>query len=111
MAAFMGSLRRLAGRGADRLYLPGHGHPITDPAAMLAFQIAHREERMAQIMAALEAGPADAGALARAIYTDVDPVLLPAARRNVLATLIGLLDEGRVAARGQLSAVAAFELI
>ena len=111
MAAFVASLRRLAGRGEDRLYLPGHGHPVTDPAAMLAFQIAHREERMTQIMAALEAGPADAGALARAIYTDVDPVLLPAARRNVLATLIGLLDEGRVAARGQLSAEAAFELI
>jgi hydroxyacylglutathione hydrolase len=111
MAAFMGSLRRLAEREEDRLYLPGHGHPVTDPAAMLAFQIAHREERMAQIMAALETGPADAGALARAIYTDVDPVLLPAARRNVLATLIGLLDEGRVEVRGRLSAVAAFELI
>ena len=110
MAAFMTTLRRLAGRTEDRLYLPGHGHPVTDPAAMLRFQIAHREERMAQILAGLAAGPADAGKLARAIYTDVDPRLLPAARRNVLATLIGLLDEGRVAARGPLSAVAEFEL-
>ena len=111
MAAFMASLRRLAGREQeDRLYLPGHGHPVTDPAAMLAFQIAHREERMAQILAALATGPADAGALAQAIYTEVDPVLLPAARRNVLATLIGLLDEGRVKARGTLSAGADFEL-
>ena len=110
MAAFMATLRRLAGRTEDRLYLPGHGHPVTDPAAMLGFQIAHREARMAQILAGLAAGPADAGKLARAIYTDVDPRLLPAARRNVLATLIGLLDEGRVAARGPLSAVAEFEL-
>lgn len=110
MAAFMTTLRRLAGRTEDRLYLPGHGHPVTDPAAMLGFQIAHREARMAQILAGLAAGPADAGKLARAIYTDVDPRLLPAARRNVLATLIGLLDEGRVAARGPLSAVAEFEL-
>ena len=111
MAAFMATLRRLGRRPGDRLYLPGHGHPVTDPAAMLGFQIAHREERMAQILAELSAGPADAGKLARAIYTDVDPVLLPAARRNVLATLIGLLDEGRVAARGPLSAVAVFELV
>ena len=110
MAAFMTTLRRLAGRTEDRLYLPGHGHPVTDPAVMLGFQIAHREARMAQILAGLAAGPADAGKLARAIYTDVDPRLLPAARRNVLATLIGLLDEGRVAARGPLSAVAEFEL-
>ena len=108
MAAFMATLRMLAGRDGDRLYLPGHGHPVRDPAGMLAFQIAHREERMAQILAGLAAGPADAGALARAIYTDVDPRLLPAARRNVLATLIGLLDEGRVVARGPLSADVAF---
>jgi len=110
MAALMTTLGRLGRRPGDRLYLPGHGHPVTDPAAMLKFQIAHREQRMAQILAGLAAGPADAGKLAQAIYADVDPGLLPAARRNVLATLIGLLDEGRVAVRGRLSAVAEFEL-
>ena len=109
MAAFMATLRRLAGRPGDRLYLPGHGHPVTDPAAMVTFQIAHREQRMAQILIRLAVGPADAAELTRAIYTEADPVLLPAARRNVLATLIGLLDEGRVATRGPLSAVAVFE--
>ncbi|MFQ5565286.1 MAG: MBL fold metallo-hydrolase [Paracoccaceae bacterium] len=110
MAAFMATLHRLAGRAQDRLYLPGHGHAVTDPAAMIGFQIAHREARMAQILTGLAAGAADAGQLARAIYTDVDPALLPAARRNVLATLIGLVDEGRVAVRGRLSARAVFEL-
>jgi hypothetical protein len=45
------------------------------------------------------------------IYTDIDPALLPAARRNVLATLIGLLDQGRVAVRGGISAGAVFELV
>ncbi|MHA1114544.1 MAG: MBL fold metallo-hydrolase, partial [Alphaproteobacteria bacterium] len=110
MAALMTTLRRLGRRPEDRLYLPGHGHPVTDPAAMLKFQIAHREQRMAQILAGLAAGPADAGKLARAIYTDVDPRLLSAARRNVLASLIGLMDEGRVTVRGPLSAAAEFEL-
>ena len=80
------------------------------PLGRRALGFAHREERVAQILAALATGPADAGALAQAIYTEVDPVLLPAARRNVLATLIGLLDEGRVKARGTLSAGADFEL-
>ena len=110
MAAFMASLRKLARRRDDRLYLPGHGHPVTDPQAMLAFQIAHREERMAQIMARLAAGPAEAAELARAIYTDVNPALLPAAQRNVLAALIGLLDEGRVVTRGPLHVAAEFAL-
>ncbi len=111
MAAFMATLRRLQLRGSDRIYLPGHGHPVTDPAAMLAWQIAHREERVGQILAALVAGPADAGDLARRIYLELDPSLLPAARRNVLATLIGLADEGRVRPHGQLSATAMYELV
>jgi hydroxyacylglutathione hydrolase len=111
MAAFMATLHRLAGRDGDRLYLPGHGHPVTDPKGMLAWQIAHREERVAQILAGLAAGPADPTALTRAIYTDVDQRLLPAARRNVLATLIGLVDLGRVKPRGALSPEAVFELV
>ena len=87
-----------------------HGHPVRDPQAMLAFQIAHRQQRVDQILAALAAGPADPSALTRTIYTDVDRRLLPAARRNVLATLIGLVDEGRVVPHGQLSAEADFAL-
>jgi hydroxyacylglutathione hydrolase len=114
MAAFMATLRRLAARardgGGDRVYLPGHGHPVTDPAGMLAWQIAHREERVEQILAGLAAGPADPTRLTLAIYTDIDQRLLPAARRNVLATLIGLVDQGRVKPRGALSAAAEFEL-
>ncbi len=109
MAAFMATLRRLQARD-DRLYLPGHGHPVADPAGMLTWQIAHREERVAQILRALAAGPADAEAIARAVYIDVDQALLPAAQRNVLATLIGLADEGRVRPRGPLSVAALFEL-
>ena len=109
MTALMASLERLAARD-DRLYLPGHGHPVRDPTAMVEWQLRHRRERFEQILAALQAGPADADALARRIYTEVDPRLLPAAARNVLASLIGLADQGLVRPQGAVVADAVFEL-
>ena len=99
MAAFMASLARLADRD-DRLYLPGHGRPVRDPAAMVAWQIAHRRAREGQILDALTQGAADPGALARALYADVDPRLWPAAARSVLAHLLALEAGGRVTAEG-----------
>lgn len=110
MAAFMASLDLLAARTDDRLYLPGHGHPVDDPGGMIRHQIGHRQSRLDQILDALGDGPKDATTLTRAIYTDVDPVLLPAARRNVLASLIGLADQGRVGCAGGISVDAVFHL-
>lgn len=110
MAAFMASLDVLAARHGDRLYLPGHGHPVTDPHAMVAYQRRHRQARLTQILDALSEGPKTADALTRAIYTDVDSALLPAAQRNVLASLIGLSDQGHVTAVGPLSVKAKFAL-
>lgn len=110
MAAFMASLDRLATRTSDQLYLPGHGHPVADPAGMLAHQRNHRQQRLDQILAALEDGPSNAETLTRAIYTDVDPKLLPAAARNVLASLIGLADQDRVVSEGAIAANAKFRL-
>jgi glyoxylase-like metal-dependent hydrolase (beta-lactamase superfamily II) len=108
MGAFMSSCRRLAGRD-DRVYHPGHGDPVTDPAARLAELIAHREGREAQILAALEtAGPATADALARRIYSDLAPALLPAAARNVLAHLVDLHERNEVAPQGDLTAGTVF---
>jgi glyoxylase-like metal-dependent hydrolase (beta-lactamase superfamily II) len=109
MAAFMASLRRLQTR-RDALFLPGHGNPVRDPQAMLAWQIAHREGREASILAALADGAADAAALARRIYVGLEPRLLPAAARNVLAHLLALEDAGRVRRLGPLSASAPFAL-
>lgn len=108
MLAFMESLQRLARRD-DRLYLPGHGHPVRDPAAMLAWQIAHRQSRFADILDALKEGPADAKTLAAQIYTGLDPTLLPAATRNVFASLIGLVDQSEVRVQGLISAESIFE--
>ncbi len=96
MGAFMASCRKLAARD-DRVYHPGHGDPVTAPQERATELIAHREGREAQILAALAAtGPATAGELAAAIYTDLAPALLPAAERNVLAHLLDLSSRNAV---------------
>lgn len=111
MGAYMRSLARLAGR-RDPLFLPAHGAAIGDPAARLAELIAHRRGREAAVLTALAAGPADAAALTRAIYTDVAPAVLPIAERNLLAHLIDLTEQGRIAPEGgAISTTARFALI
>ncbi|MEM9096878.1 MAG: MBL fold metallo-hydrolase [Pseudomonadota bacterium] len=110
MRAFMTSLDRLQALDA-RIFLPGHGHPIPDPARMIAHQRQHRQARAAQVLAALEDGPADPATLTRRIYTDVDPALLPAAQRNVLSTLIWQMEEGRIGPEEAFGAQARFRLL
>lgn len=98
MTAFFASLEMLQARH-DRIYYPGHGDPVTAPQSRCAELIAHRRGREAQILDALaQIGPASADTLARHIYTDVDPALLPAAARNVLAHLIDLASASRITA-------------
>lgn len=108
---FMASLEKLRARQGDRVYLPGHGAVLEDPAGMIRHQIAHRRRREAQILGELVAGPADPETLTRRIYTDLDPRLRPAAARNVLAHLIDLHRRGRVATEGALAADALFFLV
>jgi glyoxylase-like metal-dependent hydrolase (beta-lactamase superfamily II) len=95
LGAFMASLDRLAARPEAR-YFPGHGAPVRDPRAMIAWQRSHREDRTAQILAALAAGPRDVSSLVAAIYTGLDPALKPAAARNVTAHLVDLAARGMV---------------
>ncbi|WP_340108093.1 MBL fold metallo-hydrolase [Pikeienuella sp. HZG-20] len=111
MAAFMASLDRMAARG-DAVFWPGHGHPVTDPSGMIAYQAEHRRGREAQIVAGLnEMGAATPAALTAAIYADVDPRLHGAAARNVFSHLLGLIAEGRVEAEGAITPGARFHLI
>lgn len=109
LTQFMASLAKMAAR-EDRIYYPGHGGPVNDPAFMIAWQTEHRLAREAQIRAALSEAPADALNLAARIYTDIDPRLIPAAARNVLAHLIDLSARGVAAPEGTLSADATFHL-
>lgn len=107
LTAFMASCERLA-RLPARAFHPGHGDPVRDPAARLAWLVAHRQARQAQVLAALKAGPADLPELTARVYADTDPALHPAAARNLLAHLIDLHERGLVIARPQLSQTALF---
>ena len=96
MATYLASLERLAGRRLRlRTIAPGHGHLIEDPAARLAEYLAHRLEREAAILAALEAGAATVEQLVAAVYVDLHDTLRPAAAQTVHAHLLKLVAEGR----------------
>jgi glyoxylase-like metal-dependent hydrolase (beta-lactamase superfamily II) len=86
LGPYLDSLRRLADLGA-RAVLPGHGPELPDLAAVAAAYLAHREQRLEQVRAALDRlGPAaSAMDVVRDVYADVDPVLWPAAEWSVRA--------------------------
>lgn len=108
LGAFMASLRRLAAQDW-RVFHPGHGAPVQDPAARLAELLAHRSSRATAIAAELADGPATAAMLAQRIYTETPAALMPAAERNVLAHLIEMVEQKTARPQGALAATAMFE--
>lgn len=107
LTEFMASCARLQARDWS-VFHPGHGAPITDPAARLHWLIDHRRSRETAILTALSDGPATARALAERIYTETPPALLGAAERNVFAHLVDLHGRTEVTAAPELSASAVF---
>lgn len=101
MAAYMRSLSRLRGRD-DRLLLPGHGPAITDPQPFMAALAAHRDEREARVAEALASfgRPATPAELVPPVYGPLDPRLVAAAGRSLLAHLIKLEAEGAAKREG-----------
>ncbi|MDF1728698.1 MAG: MBL fold metallo-hydrolase [Sulfitobacter sp.] len=110
LTQFMASCRKLRAESWDIFY-PGHGAPVTEPAARLDWLVAHREGREGAILAALGSGAATATEIAHIVYTETPPALLGAAARNVLAHLIDLTQRGLVSPAGPLRAEARFHLL
>lgn len=104
---FMASCARLQERD-DRIYLPGHGAPVIEPAARVRWLIAHRTMREVAILDVLTHEPADAATLAARIYTDTPVALLPAAARNVFAHLVDLTQKNLISPENTLSWSARF---
>ncbi len=99
MADYMASLERLLERD-DRLYLPGHGGPVTEPAAFLRGLRTHRRMRERAVLERIRAGDRRIPDMVKAIYRDTDPRLHGAAALSVLAHLEDLVEKGRVETDG-----------
>lgn len=83
---YLESLQRLRGIG-HRTVLPGHGPDLADLEAVSDMYLAHREERLDQVRAALRELGDDATArqIVEHVYTDVDEKLWDAAEWSVQA--------------------------
>ena len=85
------SLRALRALGPCRV-LPAHGPDLPDLAAVCGAYLAHREERLEQVRAALAtlhvgAAAAEVAAVTDAVYGDVDGAVRFAAEHSVAAQL------------------------
>jgi glyoxylase-like metal-dependent hydrolase (beta-lactamase superfamily II) len=93
---YLHSLRRLRALTDERqlrVVLPGHGPVVDDPAALLEQYAVHREERLAQVRAAVvDAHTIDD--VLHTVYGDVEPSLQFAARWSLLAQLEYLHESG-----------------
>lgn len=100
MAHYCAQLQRMLDRD-DRLYLPGHGPPLPEPATYTRQLLRHRERREQSILDLLAKGTASVDMLADRLYRKTDPHLVWAARRNVEAHLSKLQKENVVVSVGQ----------
>ena len=71
---YLASLRRLADLAPGTAVLPGHGPELPDAATVAADYLAHREQRLDQVRAALDVARPDATArqVVELVYADVD---------------------------------------
>jgi glyoxylase-like metal-dependent hydrolase (beta-lactamase superfamily II) len=89
LGPYLDSLRLLADLAPGTAVLPGHGPELADAPAVAAAYLAHREERLEQVRAALVTLGTDATArqVVELVYADVDEILWPAAELSVRAQL------------------------
>jgi glyoxylase-like metal-dependent hydrolase (beta-lactamase superfamily II) len=93
MAQYMTSLDKLLERD-DNVFLPGHGGPVSSPAAFMRGLKAHRKMRERAIIERLRNGDRTIPELVASIYRDTDPRLHVAAGLSVLAHLEDIVDKG-----------------
>jgi glyoxylase-like metal-dependent hydrolase (beta-lactamase superfamily II)/8-oxo-dGTP pyrophosphatase MutT (NUDIX family) len=94
MAAYLGALEALLAEPLDWL-APGHGFLVAEPHAVLRALIAHRLQREAKVLAALQATAEPVQALLPRVYGDVPTALHGVAARSLLAHLLKLQADGR----------------
>ncbi|NIJ08921.1 glyoxylase-like metal-dependent hydrolase (beta-lactamase superfamily II) [Sphingomonas vulcanisoli] len=93
MGDYMASLDKLQARD-DRMYFPAHGEPIDNPQRFVRGLAGHRKSREGQIKRLLEEAHQTIPAMVARMYVGLDPKLIGAAGRSVLAHLIDLETRG-----------------
>ena len=99
MFEYMESLERLLMEPVDTLF-PGHGAPQGGAQRRIRAMIAHRGEREAKVLAALDKTPRTLSELIARAYADTARDLWSYAERSLLAHLLKLEREGRAARDG-----------
>ncbi len=99
LAKYLRSLQRMQDLAPRTLY-PGHGPIVLRAGQKLQEYLDHRAEREAQVLAALGDGARTVSDLVETIYANYPPEVHPLAARSVLAHLLKLASEGRVARSG-----------
>jgi glyoxylase-like metal-dependent hydrolase (beta-lactamase superfamily II) len=91
---YLASLRLLAALPVGTVGLPGHGPELADVVAAATGYLTHREQRLAQVKAAVTrlGGAPTAREVVELVYADVDRSLWPAAEWSVRAQLEYLRD-------------------
>ncbi|WOS63620.1 MBL fold metallo-hydrolase [Sinorhizobium fredii] len=110
MADYMASLDKLLSRD-DRLYLPGHGGPVSEPPAFLRALKAHRKMRERAVLERLRAGDRKIPDMVKVIYASTDPRLHGAAALSVLAHIEDLIEKGRIETDGPPSLLGEYRLV
>jgi glyoxylase-like metal-dependent hydrolase (beta-lactamase superfamily II) len=89
LGPYLASLHRLADLAPGTAVLPGHGPELPDAPTVARAYLAHREQRLDEVRAALATLGPDASArhVVETVYADVDEGLWPAAELSVLAQL------------------------
>ena len=90
---YLDALRRVRALAPSRL-LPGHGPAVDDVDGLIGEYLQHRADREHQIVEILGRGPHRVEQIVSAIYTGLDPSVVPAAADSVLAHLITLREDG-----------------
>ncbi|MGN6772350.1 MAG: MBL fold metallo-hydrolase [Rhizobiaceae bacterium] len=109
MSDYMASLDKLLAR-RDRLYLPGHGGPVVNPAQFVRGLKGHRKMRERAIVERLQAGDRTIPEMVETIYRSTDQRLHGAAGLSVLAHMEDLVARGDVKAEGEVAIDSTYRL-
>jgi glyoxylase-like metal-dependent hydrolase (beta-lactamase superfamily II) len=99
MVDYMASLDRLLLRD-DRLYLPGHGGPVSEPRTFVRALRTHRRQREQAVLERIQKGDRLIPDMVKVIYAATDPRLHGAAALSVLAHIEDLVEKGLIATDG-----------